>query len=108
MAFEDLSPEIQEKLRNCKTKEELRELVTSLGAELSEEVLRAVSGGICTNHSAGKICVDCWVHSVRCPIKGVGDCPELFTCSTWSCEEYSGPSSPSECPELIYIIEKKE
>ena len=41
IAFEDLSPEIQEKLRNCKTKEELRELVTSLGAELSEEVLRA-------------------------------------------------------------------
>ena len=106
MAFEDLSPEIQEKLRACETVEELRELAKALGTELSDEELKAVSGGICVQDSSGKICLDCWANTARCPIKGTGSCLELLTCSPWACEELSAPSNPVECPELITIIEK--
>ena len=41
----ELSPELQEKARQCKTKEELNALLAENDAELSEDALQAVAGG---------------------------------------------------------------
>ena len=46
MSFENLNTELQEKIKNCKTREELDLLVKATGIELSEEELAAVSGGV--------------------------------------------------------------
>ena len=45
MSFEKLPLELQEKIKNCKTREELDLLVKEAGIELSEEELAAVAGG---------------------------------------------------------------
>ena len=44
----ELSPEMQEKARECKTKEELNALLAENDVELSEDALKAVSGGCTT------------------------------------------------------------
>ena len=41
----DLSSELQEKARQCKTKEELNALLAENDVELSEDALQAVAGG---------------------------------------------------------------
>ena len=45
MNYEDLSPEVLEKAKACKTPEELFALAKEEGIELSEDELAAVSGG---------------------------------------------------------------
>ena len=45
--IEGLSPELQEKARECKTKEELNDFIAENDLELPEEALELVSGG-CT------------------------------------------------------------
>ena len=46
MNFEDLkNPELQEKLKSCKTAEELVALAEEQGVELSDEQLDSVAGG---------------------------------------------------------------
>ena len=52
----ELSPEMQEKARQCKTKEELNALLAENDVELSEDALQAVAGG-CTEKTA--YCLDC-------------------------------------------------
>lgn len=44
--IKDLSPELQEKARACKTKEELNAFVTENDLELPDEALEMVSGGM--------------------------------------------------------------
>ena len=51
MNFEDLSPELQEKAKTCKTTEELLELAKSAGLELGEKELAAISGGMVSGWS---------------------------------------------------------
>ena len=46
MDLKDLSPELQEKAKACKTAEELKALAQENGFEISEEELDAVSGGM--------------------------------------------------------------
>ena len=58
MNIEDLSPEILEKAKACKTPEELAALAREEGVELSDEQLEAISGGswcggLCRNNSCG-------------------------------------------------------
>lgn len=55
MQFEDLTPELQEKAKACKSVEELVELAKSEGVELSDESLDAISGG-------GKWLGKCWAY----------------------------------------------
>ena len=43
--IKDLSPELQEKARACKTKEELNAFITENDLELPEDALELVSGG---------------------------------------------------------------
>ena len=45
MNFDELSPELQEKVKACKTPDDLLALASDEGYELSEEELDAVSGG---------------------------------------------------------------
>jgi hypothetical protein len=46
MHFEDLSPEMQEKAKACKSKEELAQLAEALGVKMSEEELDSIAGDI--------------------------------------------------------------
>lgn len=46
MNFDDLSPELQERVRAAKTPEEIMTLAKEQGYTLSEEELEAISGGI--------------------------------------------------------------
>ena len=46
MNFDELSSELQEKVKACKTPEELLELAKEEGYELSDDELEAVSGGM--------------------------------------------------------------
>ena len=45
MKLKDLSPELQEKVKACKTAEELKILAQENGFELSDEELEGISGG---------------------------------------------------------------
>ena len=45
MKLKDLSPELQEKAKACKTVEELKALAQENGFELSDDELEGVSGG---------------------------------------------------------------
>lgn len=46
MEFNDLSPEIQEKLKKAKTPEEIMALAMEEGYQLSESELDAIAGGL--------------------------------------------------------------
>ena len=46
MEFENLSPELREKLKTCKSAEEVLALAKEEGYELSDEELEAVNGGV--------------------------------------------------------------
>ena len=56
--IKDLSPELQEKARACKTKEELNAFIAENDLELPEEALELVSGGCGT--STPKPCQHNW------------------------------------------------
>jgi len=45
MKFEDLSPELQEKARACKSNEELLKLAAEEGMTLTDEELEEIAGG---------------------------------------------------------------
>ena len=51
MNIEDLSPELQEKAKACKTVEELFELAKEEGIELGAEELEAINGGMVSGWS---------------------------------------------------------
>ncbi|MBO6141314.1 MAG: hypothetical protein J6O40_05905 [Ruminococcus sp.] len=48
--LKDLSPELQEKARQCKTKEDLNVFLADNDLELPEEALKMVAGGCTTSH----------------------------------------------------------
>ena len=53
MNSEDLSPELIERGKNCKTPEEIFELVKAEGIELSDEQLEAIGGGVDKSNGDG-------------------------------------------------------
>ncbi|MBQ6674725.1 MAG: hypothetical protein IJM75_01210 [Ruminococcus sp.] len=55
----DLSPEMQEKARECKTKEELNAFIAENDLELPEEALDMIAGGSKACASTGDYVADC-------------------------------------------------
>ena len=57
MNYEDLSPDLQEKVKSCKTPEEILKLAKEEGYELSDAELEGISGGWgggeCSDNSCG-------------------------------------------------------
>lgn len=56
MDFNELSPELQEKAKSCKTPEEMLALAKEEGYELSDSELEAIAGGTwhgCDDHTCG-------------------------------------------------------
>ena len=47
-SFDSLSDELKAKLKNCKTMDELKEVLTGAGMILDEDVLKAIAGGLGT------------------------------------------------------------
>ena len=45
MNFEDMAPELQKKLKEAKSEQELLAIAAAEGLDLSDEVLRGISGG---------------------------------------------------------------
>ena len=61
MNLEDLSPELRNKARKCKTPEEIIALAKEEGYELSEEELQSVSAGVswslwCSDQKCYQVC----------------------------------------------------
>ena len=61
MDFKDLTPELRDRARKCKTPEEILALAKEEGYELSEEELKAVSGGVkwtlwCSDRACYQVC----------------------------------------------------
>ena len=50
MDLDNLSPELQEKAKACKTIEELEELANAEGLELTDELLASIAGGFCVTY----------------------------------------------------------
>ena len=55
MSFDSLSPELQEKVKACKTIEELQELPKEESCELNAEDLEGIAGGYCTTFRCGRL-----------------------------------------------------
>ena len=62
MKFEDLSPDLQEKAKGCKSAEDILALAKDEGYELSDDELESVSGGdwdcwtVCREHGSEPDC----------------------------------------------------
>ena len=57
--IKDLSPELQQKARQCKTKDELLQLAAENGLEIPEDALEAVAGGCFTSKTETWVCNAC-------------------------------------------------
>lgn len=69
MDFNEISPSLREKAKECKTAEELFELAKGEGVELSEEQIEAISGGTWS----------CWSDDCSAVTTGgSGGCPGVF------------------------------
>ena len=64
MNMNDLSPELQEKARACRTPEELFKLAEEEGMEIPDEQLDAISGGWCSEHEWGCPADKCGVYGI--------------------------------------------
>ena len=79
MDFKDLSPELSEKVKACKTPEEIFEAAREEGYELSDEELDAIAGG---GKWSNKCCPNCGhTGTMYCPGSGVSRCGKCG--STW-------------------------
>ena len=96
----DLSPEMQEKARECKTTEELQTLLAENDVELSEDALSAVAGG-CSKSSVhfnkgdlvkGAVCPGCgstlYYWDMCNSEKGYANILRMY-CNNPSCSSYN-------------------
>ena len=57
MNLNDLSPELQEKAKNCKSLEELVELCNAESIKLSDEAIEGLAGSHCRELQYPSICI---------------------------------------------------
>ena len=62
--IKELPEDLQEKARQCRTKEELNEFIAEIGVELPADALEMVSGG-CGSDDGIK-CPKCGSHNIKC------------------------------------------
>ena len=72
--IKDLSPELQEKARACKTKEELNAFIAENDLELPSEVLESVAGGCTSTKPQPDKCNKCNAKVAPCTNSDVMDC----------------------------------
>lgn len=56
MELSSLSPELLEKVKNCKSIEELRELCAAESIKLSDEEIIGLAGGGCMQYTYPSVC----------------------------------------------------
>ena len=64
MNSKDISPDLKEKARACRTPEELFQLAHEEGMDIPDEDLDAISGGWCTIHEWGCPADKCGVYGI--------------------------------------------
>lgn len=70
--IKDLSPELQEKARACKSREEIMALAAEEDFELTQDILENVSGGCSTKKTAY-----CRIHNIECQPKYNNSSPAM-------------------------------
>ncbi|MBO6141312.1 MAG: hypothetical protein J6O40_05895 [Ruminococcus sp.] len=68
--IKDLSPELQQKARECKTTEELIEFLADNDLELPEDALEAVAGGCGTADTKKAYCIYCGSRALLSSLHG--------------------------------------
>ena len=74
--IKDLSPELQEKARQCKTKEELNAFIAENELELPEDALESVAGGCRT--VSGMYCRSCGSENIA--LYSLGEGGTIYIC----------------------------
>ena len=98
MSLEDMSPELQEKVKACKSKEELAELAKAMGVQLSEDELSAVAGGDSADACSGDM--SCTDFKSPIPCLNKAGCLTFNACKLYGyCVTKNFPT-PEECPSL--------
>ena len=110
--IKDLSPELQEKARACKTKDELLELAADEDMELPEDALEMVAGGRCGGHECN---VDSVVETykfaypfpiikgIECAMVTMRACSECGNAKFFCCECFTfGQGAQAELSEAEY------
>ena len=64
MDLDNLSPELKEQARMCRTPEELFELAKEEGMEIPDEALDGIAGGWCSEHEWGCPADKCGVYGI--------------------------------------------
>ena len=105
MFIGDLSPELQEKARQCKDMQELQTMLAENDVELSDDALEAVAGGCSSSHHCSNIDLEkkkvlfwdealwVWFYKRQCK-----DCGRI----SFACVDYNSGRS-QEITEQQYI-----
>ena len=110
--IKDLSPELQEKARACKTKDELLELAADEDMEIPEDALEMVAGGKCGGHECN---VDSVIETykfaypfpiikgIECAMVTMRACSECGNAKFFCCECFTfGQGAQAELSEAEY------
>jgi hypothetical protein len=88
----ELSPELQEKARQCKTMDELNALLAENDVELSEDALQAVSGGCKSTVNYYYVCRLCGQKVAACT---EADRPAIEEYLRWNSKDYDSKYLPN-------------
>ena len=94
MNYDNLTPEMKEQARACKSMEELAELANAIGTKLSEDELGAIAGGVQADTCTKDYLCPLDATRIPCPLQG---CATFFEDLIKNCTELA----PAECTELI-------
>ena len=100
--FDNLSDELKAKLMECKTPDELKEVLAEAGMDLDEDVLKSIAGGL---DSADMLADNCHRYKVEClyyKYLTAGICKHDF-CQDICRVDENHPFCPSNCPTKSHV-----
>ena len=109
--IKDLSPELQEKARACKTKDELLELAADEDMEIPMDALESVAGGQCGGHECNADSVieryifasPPIIKGIECAMVTMRACSECGNAKFFACENFTfGQGAHAELSEAEY------